>query len=82
VGKHCAEAVNQIANSGHGEKCAEQPRHVPGSIREVADDEQVKAEQDQACGPNVVEAVDFRECLGVHLGWSEHGEVAVVVEQV
>jgi hypothetical protein len=49
-GKARCRRCQSDSKAGHRENYTEQSRHVSRPIGQVADDEQVKAEQDQACG--------------------------------
>ena len=66
-GQHGAEGVDHIAEAVDGEQDAEQLGDVAGPEREVADQQQVQPEQQQAGVPDVAERLDRRERLRLQL---------------
>jgi hypothetical protein len=59
-GEHGAEGVDHIAESVDGDQDRDELRDVPGLERQVADEEQVQAEQKESGVPDIVECVDGR----------------------
>jgi hypothetical protein len=76
-----SDRVDHVAETGNGEKNAQEPGDVARAVREIADDEQVDTEQEEAGRPDVAEIVYPRERLDLQLVPAEHGKIVVATEQ-
>src|SRR5688572_6792758 len=61
--QHCNEPVGDVSKPGDHKQYAEDLRHEAGAIREVADQQQMDAEQDQANEPDRVVRINCAQRL-------------------
>ena len=80
--KHPTEAVEEVTDTRDGDKGTQQPGDIARRVRQVANDEQVEAEQDETAVPDIGEGVDPQERQGVQLTSDENGQVTGATEQV